>query len=115
LDAKSATALRRAVDDSAEALATARTVVTLTDTLKGDPERLLGASRVLHQLRAARKTLEAQEGDPLTAAQRRQVRAELASLQAYLGAWDEGRDVRPSPAGQRRLPLALRRWLARFT
>ncbi len=115
LDARSAAALRRAVADPAAALTTARTVVTLTDTLKGDPDRLLGASRVLHQLRAARKTLEAQEGDPFTAAQRRQVRAELASLVAYLGAWDEGRDVRPSPAGRRRLPLAFRRWLARFT
>jgi hypothetical protein len=115
LDAERATALRRAVDDPAAALATARTVVALTDTLKGDPERLLGASRVLHQLRGARRTLEAQEGDPFTAAQRRQVRAELASLQAYLAAWDEGRDVRPSPPGRRRLPLAVRRWLARFT
>ncbi len=115
LDARQAAALRRTVDDPGAALATARTVVTLADTLKGDPERLLGASRVLGQLRAARKTLEAQAGDPFTAAQRRQLRAELASLQAYLGAWDEGRDVRPSPAGRRRLPLALRRWLARFT
>jgi hypothetical protein len=115
LAARHAAALNDAVADPATAGATARAVIALTDTLKGDPERLLGASRVLHQLRAARKTLEAQPGDPFTAAQRRQLRAELASLQAYLAAWDEGRDVRPSPPGRRRLPLALRRWLARFT
>jgi hypothetical protein len=115
LDAKTAAVLGRALDDPATALATARTVVTLTDTLKGDPERLLGASRVLQQLRAARKTLEAQEGDPLTPAQRRQVRAELASLEVYLAAWEEGRDARPSPPSRRKLPLVVRRWLARFT
>ena len=115
LDAKSAAALRRAVDDPTAALATARTVVTLTDTLKGDPDRLLGASRVLQQLRAARRTLEAQEGDPFTPTQRRQVQAELASLQVYLAAWEEGRDARPSPPSRRKLPLAFRRWLARFT
>ncbi len=114
LDARAAKALRDAVADPAAAADTARTVVALTDTLKGDPERLLGASRVLHQLRAARRTLEAQEGDPFTPAQRRQVRAELASLLAYVDAWTEGRDVRPSRE-PRRLPRVLRRWLARFT
>ena len=115
LDAESAAALHRTVDDPEAAPSTAHAVVRLTDTLKGEPERLLGASRVLHHLRAARRTLEAQAGDPFTAAQRRQLRAELAALQAYLGAWDEGRDVRPAPPGRRRLPLAVRRWLARFT
>jgi len=114
LDAASATALRRAVADPAAATTTARAVVSLTDTLKGDPDRLLDASRVLHQLRAARRTLEAQAGDPFTPAQRRQVRAELASLQAYVTAFDDGRDVRPT-LGRRLLPRAFRRWLARFT
>ncbi|MFP4270656.1 MAG: hypothetical protein ACLFTL_08845 [Alphaproteobacteria bacterium] len=114
LDAASAAALRRAVDDPAAAAATARAVVNLTDTLKAEPDRFLGASRVLHQLRAARKTLEAQPGDPFTPVQRRQVRAELASLEAYVTAFEDGRDVRPT-SGRRLLPRAFRRWLARFT
>ena len=115
LDGATAAALQRRLDDPDAAVATAGAVMALSDTLRADPDRLLGASRVLQQLRAARRTLEAQPGDPFTAAQRRQMRAELAALQVYLAAWEEGRDVRPSPPGRFKLPLALRRWLARFT
>jgi len=114
LDARTAARLRTAVAAPEAAVATASEVLALTDTLRSDAAHLLGATRILQQLRAARRTLEAQDEGTLTPTQRRQMRAELASLLAILDAWDEPlAPRRRGPRPVRALAPALRRLRAR--
>ena len=58
----------------------ARLIIALTDTLKADEQRFLGASRVLGMLRKVRKILETLDLSELDKQQLRQIHAEITAL-----------------------------------
>ena len=62
----------------------ARSVIALTDTLKADEHRLLGAARVLGSLRQFRKTLESLHSSKLDKKQLRQIHTELVAVKDLL-------------------------------
>lgn len=80
LDAPLAGRLQSLIDDYHHAESTARAVVALSDTLKGNQQQLLGATRVLSQLRQARTTLEELTLSEISPSQLRQIRSEIAAL-----------------------------------
>jgi hypothetical protein len=88
VDASMAARLKPFFDDPARAESSARAVIGLIDTLKGDPQRLLGTHRVLQHMRAAREALEALELGDVADADVRSVRAELAALDQHVRAFE---------------------------
>ena len=106
VDPPLAARLKPLLDDPARAESTARAVIALIDTLKGDPQRLLGTHRVLHHLRAAREALESQELGDVADADVRSVRAELAALDQHVRAFEQ------QDPGERPLSIRTRQRLA---
>jgi len=106
--------LRARLADSGDAVRTARAVMGLIDTLRGDQDRLLGTTRAVHHLRAARDALEALDPEQVPPAQHRRLEAEAVAVQHNLRALRDSDDrVRPLPRGrERRLPNAMR-WFVR--
>lgn len=107
------------LDDPDRAETNARAVIALVDTLKGDPQRLLGAHRLLHHLRSAHNVLEGLDIGDINNSDLRHVRAEFAALEQYIQAFEHD-DPRAHPAplaverGARLLVRKFRRALRRF-
>ncbi|MBO0902012.1 hypothetical protein [Jiella sonneratiae] len=90
--------LRPILADPANAKDVARHVIALIDTLKSNETELLGAIRVLGQMRAFRKTLESKGPALVDERQHREIKAELVALLSLLHS-DEGEPrAAPRPA-----------------
>lgn len=74
----------------------ARNAIALTDTLKGDQKRILGANRAVHSLRTARNTLESLAAEDMTSDQLRNMRADLSALQELVQSLSGGPNVQAS-------------------
>ncbi|MBK1699211.1 hypothetical protein [Rhodovibrio salinarum] len=106
--------LRARIDEPADAQRTARGVMGLIDTLKGNEDTYLGPERVVHHLRMARDAIEALGVDNLPERQQRRIQAEMAALGQHTDALLDGRRTgRPMTRDrERRLPGPAR-WLVR--
>jgi len=100
------------LNDPDHAETTARSVIALIDTLKGDPQRLLGAHRLLHHLRSAHKVLEGLEIGYLNHSDLRRINAELAALEQHVRAFkNDDPTIRPVPLRTEHGLRSLARWL----
>lgn len=89
--------LRPLIDDCRHAESTTRAVIAMSDMLKGDEGRLIGSTRVLQHLRKARRLMDDLPVADLAPGQLRQIRSEVAALEAALRDISEGYRPRKRP------------------
>ncbi len=108
--------IRPWLGDAAQADTIARAAIGLSDTLKGNQQRLLGTHRVLSSLKAARNALDEMDIQDMNDHDLRQIRAEFAAVQQHIQALEPGDPTRRPLAGrtERKLPGVLRGLLRRL-